>query len=240
MKVFAIDTSTRSGSVAVVDDTKVVWESLFDTGVTHSELLLPSVKGILDLAGVSFDEMDVLALTLGPGSFTGVRIGVSTVKGFALVLGKPVVGVSTLEALASNFPGCAYTVVPLLDARKGEVYSAEFRWEGCDLVRVSGDRVIPPEVLLDEIDGPTLFVGDGTAKYGELIRERLGGCAILAPPESSLVRASVVARMAQRKYEKGDVLDADTFTPTYLRRSEAEINLEKGLLGVSGDKKQKE
>lgn len=229
MKILALDTSTRAGSVAITDDDAVLAESVLNIDVTHSETLLSSLKNMLDETKLGMNDIDLLALTLGPGSFTGIRIGVSTVKGFALALGKPIAGVSTLETLASNFPYASCRITPILDARKGEVYSAHFRWEGNALARLTGDRALPPEALLEEINETTLFVGDGLGRYGEMIRERLGELAVTAPSTHGFIRSSVVAALAHRQFEKGETLDPASLAPIYLRKSEAEINREKQL-----------
>jgi len=230
VKILAIDTSTKSGSVAITEDDCILAETLLNIDATHSETLLPSLKDILVETGIGMEEIDLFALTLGPGSFTGVRIGVSTVKGFAFALGRPVVGVSTLEALALNFPHSACTITPILDARRGEVYTARFRRDGGLLERLSEDSAMAPEKLLEEVGERTLFVGDGLQRYGGMIKERLGGLAEFAAPSENFIRASNVAMLCRKRFEEGDTLDPAVFTPRYLRKSEAEINRKKGLL----------
>jgi len=155
---------------------------------------------------------------------------VSTIKGFALSSGKPVAGVSTLRAMAWNFPFTSLQIVPFLDARRGEVFSASFRWEGGALLRLSEDSVQAPEEALEAIDGEALLVGDGTQKYRELIQNKLGPRALLASPNHGCIRASTVAYLGYENYLKGEVLDLSSFIPIYLRKSEAEVKREKGLL----------
>lgn len=230
MKILAIDTSTKSGSVALTDDDNIIAERMLNREVTHSETLLPAINNIFEESGLASCDIDLFALTLGPGSFTGIRIGVSTIKGFAFALDKPVVGVSTLEALARNFPLVEEEITPLLDARRGEFYSADFKWENGELERLSEDSALSPEAILEKERGKTLFVGDGLIKMAESLEASLGEKAVFAQDNDSYIKGSVVASMALSKFHKGEILDAASFTPLYLRRSEAEINREKVLL----------
>ena len=230
LKILAIDTSTKTGSVALTDDDRIIAETLLNIEVTHSETLLPAIENLFRKSGTSLGEIELLALTLGPGSFTGIRIGVSTMKGFAFALGKPVAGVSTLEAMAYNFPLARPEITPLLDARRGEIYSADFKWHKGGLERLSEDRALSPETILTRKRGKTIFVGDGLVRIGDRLKSSLGEKALFAPPSKSCIRGSIIADLALKKYDKGEILDPAAFTPAYLRRSEAEINREKRLL----------
>ncbi len=230
LKILAIDTSTDTSSIAITDGEDILVESILNVGRTHSEILIPSFQEMLEKVRLDIKDLDLLALTLGPGSFTGVRIGASTVKGFALALGKPVAGVSTLEALASNFPFSSLPIMPLFDARRGEIYSAMFKWEGGQVKRLSEDRAAIPGDAIREIKTKTIFVGDGLAKYGQIIKDTLGDNAVFAPRAVWYVRASNVAALGLKSYKEDGGLDIATFTPSYRRKSEAEIQMEKGLL----------
>lgn len=230
MKILAIDTSTDTGSIAITDGEDVLVESILNVGKTHSETLIPSFQEMLEKTQLDIKDLDLLALTLGPGSFTGVRIGTSTVKGFALALGKPVAGISTLEALASNFPFSSLPIMPLFDARRGEIYSAMFKWENSEIKRLSEDRAASLDDAISKIKTKTIFAGEGLDKYGQMIKETLGDNAVFAPRASWYVRASNVAALGLKSYHAGGALDLATFTPLYRRRSEAEIQMEKGLL----------
>jgi len=238
MMLLAVETSALTGSLALVEalppsdgrgsELKVIAESTVNLPSTHSERLMPSLNRLLQEASLSIRDVQGIALALGPGSFTGLRIGVSTVKGLAYALKVPVVGVSSLDALAQNLRYSSLQVCPVLDARKKEVYSALFRGDGEGrLEKRSEDRVLPPEDLAAEIDEKTLFLGNGLETYGELFERKLGAKAILAPPEFSLPRAVNVARLSLDKFQNGRTLDVFSFTPVYLRRSEAEIHSEK-------------
>lgn len=224
MITLAIDTATKTAGVALLRDEATLVEYFFNLDVNHSETVLPAVHQGLSLAGIGVDDVDLFALTVGPGSFTGLRIGASTVKGLALATGKPVVGVSSLEALAYNavdFPGL---ICPMFDARKGEVYAALYRRnEEGFLDTVQEERATTPGQFLPCIEGQVLFLGDGLAEHEELIRLSFRERAHFASPNRQAVRASSVALIGRRVHGRGERLDVVSFVPRYLRRSEAEL-----------------
>ncbi|HET6489416.1 MAG TPA: tRNA (adenosine(37)-N6)-threonylcarbamoyltransferase complex dimerization subunit type 1 TsaB [Syntrophales bacterium] len=226
MITLAIDTATKTAGVALLRDETILVEYFFNLSLNHSETVLPAVHEGLAMAGIGVDGIDLFALTVGPGSFTGLRIGASTVKGLALATGKPVVGISTLEALAFNaieYPGL---ICPMLDARKGEIYTALYRANGDGLFDVAmEEEATTPGELLERIDGEVLFLGDGLNEYSGLIRERLSGRARFVPSSRQTIRASSVAIIGKKKLDRGERLDVITFVPRYLRRSEAEVRL---------------
>lgn len=153
MKVLAIDTSTLLGGVAVVDDLEgMVIEVRLNVKSTHSERLMTTIDYALTQSGYTISDMDFFAAAIGPGSFTGLRIGLSTIKGFLYATGKPVVSVPTLETLARNFPFCRYPVCTMLDARKQEVYAALFEWKGEGFVRLIDEMSIGVDRLLGKIN----------------------------------------------------------------------------------------
>ncbi|MFQ5465686.1 MAG: tRNA (adenosine(37)-N6)-threonylcarbamoyltransferase complex dimerization subunit type 1 TsaB [Thermodesulfobacteriota bacterium] len=225
MITLAIDTSSASGSVALVDDGRLAAEwTVGDVGL-HARWLSRSIAAFLASAGCAAGDVDLFALTTGPGSFTGLRIGVSAVKGLAWTLGRPVAGVSTLEAIAMNVPYAGRLVCPVLDARKKEVYAALYRLDGPEAVAVMPDSAMSPAALFERIErlcGPLgpVFLGSGLGAYGDLIRERVPG-AELAPEPLWHLRASNVALIAGRPGAAR--VDASGLVPVYLRRSEAEI-----------------
>jgi len=223
MHILALDTATRTVSAALLLDDRVLAEGYADLGRHHAVVLLPFVEFILDLAGVAFEEVDLLAGTGGPGSFTGLRIGASTLKGFALATGKPIVPVSTLEALAMNAAGSGLPVCPLLDARKGQVYGALYRFDEAGFPRaVIPDATVDLADFLAVLRGPVLFLGEGAAVYKEAIRQRLGENARFVPSLMNRIRASAAGLLALRHYGEGRSADPLTFIPAYLRTSEAE------------------
>jgi len=224
MLILAIDTSSKSASIALLRDSDILSEIVVNLDVNHSLILLPAVDHLLRLSRIEPEEIDLFACTIGPGSFTGLRVGASTVKGLALATGKPIAGVSTLEALAFNITGPETTVCPMLDAKKDQVYTALYR-TGRDyaLEKIVSERVTYVRGFLQFIDEKVIFVGDGAVKYAGLISEMLPGKSYFASVCHQHVRAAVVGLLGRKKYSEGDVLDSVNFAPTYLRVSEAEM-----------------
>lgn len=224
LKVLGIDTSTTSGTIGLIHDEKVISEYVLNLSVTHSERLLDAIDLVLRRGRHALGDLDGFAISLGPGSFTGVRIGVSTVKGLAYAVRKPVVGISTLDVLASQVSPTPYLICPIIDARKGEVYSAFYRYEEFDRPkRVSEYQAMKPEVLFGMLKEPTIFLGDGVKTFGDDLRNSLKSFALFSPPALHTPHGSVVARLGVELLMRGEVLDLATFTPLYVRRSEAEI-----------------
>ncbi|MBM7866132.1 tRNA (adenosine(37)-N6)-threonylcarbamoyltransferase complex dimerization subunit type 1 TsaB [Heliobacterium gestii] len=240
MYVLGIDCSTRVTALAVVDDDQVVAETFLHNDRPHSKRLLPAIEQLLALAELSLTDMAGLAVAIGPGSFTGLRIGLATVKGMAHPLGLPVVGVPTLDALALNgWPYRGY-ICPILDARKNEVYSCLYR--GCTegLEKVGSAQAVAPKELLEQLrrrmeesmdgqeapeaTGPVLFLGDAVPVYRDLIEQSLGDGAVFAAAETRYPRGSQVARLGWRRLREGDTDDLHQLTPMYIRPSEAEVN----------------
>jgi len=224
MKVLGIDTSTSCGSVGLIDDESILSEYLLNIPVTHSERLLGTIELILKEARFAIGDLDGWAISLGPGSFTGLRIGVSTVKGLALATQKPVAGVSTLDVLAYQISSTPYLICPILDARKGEVYTAFYRYgEGNDLKRQSAYRAIKPENLMKDIQERTIFIGDGVKTYRDYLKKSLESLAIFSPNSINFPHGSGVAKLGLELLRKGEFLDLANFTPLYVRPSEAEM-----------------
>ncbi len=224
MKVLGFDTSTSCGSVGLVSDGKLISEYILDVAVTHSERLLGAIEFVLREARFTIGDVDGWAISLGPGSFTGLRIGVSTVKGLAFATGKPVAGISSLDVLASLVSPTPYLICPVLDARKEEVYAAFYRYkEGDSLKRESAYEATRPEDLVRRIEEKTIFIGDGLKTYGAFFRDRLSSLALFPPFPINFPHGSVVAKLGFDLLQKGSHLDLATFTPLYIRPSEAEI-----------------
>jgi tRNA threonylcarbamoyladenosine biosynthesis protein TsaB len=177
----------------------------------------------LRLSRIELEKIDLFACTVGPGSFTGLRVGASTIKGLALATGRPIAGVSALEALAFNIHGSEISVCPMFDAKKDQVYTALYRSGRDDtLEKIESERVTDVRGFLRCIDEEVIFVGDGAVKYAGLINEMLPGKSYFASGCHQHVRAAVVGLLGKRKYSEGDVLDSVAFAPSYLRVSEAE------------------
>jgi len=242
MLILAIEASTPTASIALVEaplnepgamgGERILGETALHTVETHSARLMPSLDRLLQETSLSIRQVQGIALALGPGSFTGLRIAVSTVKGLAYSLKVPVVGVPTLDALAQNVRFASLQVCPVLDARKKEVYAALFQGNGeGDLKKITEDWVLSPQELCSRVEEKTIFLGNGVEAYGELFQENLGPLALLAPRELCLPRAVNVARLSLSRFKEGQTLDVFSFTPIYIRRSEAEIRYEAKELG---------
>jgi tRNA threonylcarbamoyladenosine biosynthesis protein TsaB len=233
MKILGIDTSTSCGSLGIIDDDAVVAEYALLRDETHSTRLVPAIQALLKEARLDLDEIDGIAVSLGPGSFTGLRVGLSAVKGLALAAEKPVVGVPTLDALAANLPFTPYLICPLLDARKGEVYTALYKdGEGGQVEQLTPYQVLSPLDLLEKIPlQETIFLGDGVEAYRELIMERLSAKALFAPPHLRFLRGSSVAEIGLQRFKKGEKDDTSSLVPIYVRPSDAEIKWTKEKRG---------
>lgn len=231
MKLLAIDTSTKVASAALYEDEVLVCECNLMNGLTHSQRLMPLVEDCFALAGWRPEEVDLFAVVSGPGSFTGVRIGVSAVKGMADVLHKPVVAVNTLETLAAGLPYARGLLVPLLDARRGQVYAAAYTW-GQELQEVIAPCALPLEELLNHVEiaraREMIFLGDGAVANIQRLSAVPG--AVLAPAHSCYQRAAAAGYLAWQRREKAR--DAADIMPLYLRKAQAEQTREEKLYGA--------
>jgi tRNA threonylcarbamoyladenosine biosynthesis protein TsaB len=221
MIVLAADTSTPVISVSVTRDDELVAETVVHCGRKHSERLLDTVAWVLNEAGLTLEAVDLLAVSAGPGSFTGLRIGVAAWKGLALGRRLPLVGVPTLDAM-SRLPGMRDGVLcVLLDAKMHEVFGAAYEFRAGERVKVMEDRVGPVEAVIEELEGPALFLGDGALLYREAI-ERRWPESTFAPAWASVPRASAVAAEARHRLRLGAGTDPGAVNPVYLRKSQPE------------------
>lgn len=226
MLTLALECATKTIGIALLDGEDVRAEIYLSLGRHHAEVLLPAIDRLFLLTGLTPEAVDLLACTVGPGSFTGLRIGVSTVKGLALAMGKPIVGVSTLEALAMNAIPFARLICPMLDARKSQVYTGIYRM-GPDglLSAVKSEKLADVDRFLAELGHEeTIFLGDGALRHEKLIRETGKRWTILGESGRQRLMASAVGRIGLQRYRSGDSVNALTLTPRYLRLSEAETN----------------
>jgi tRNA threonylcarbamoyladenosine biosynthesis protein TsaB len=222
MKLLTIDTSTTTCSVALSINGNLAAEYLSTQGRTLSARLLDCVDLLLKDAGVVVGDLDGFGVAVGPGSFTGLRVGVATVKGLALAAGKPAAGFSSLAMLAMNLPWALLPVCPMFDARKKEVYAGLY--ECRDLPRpLMSECVVSPEAMLEKVDGPCIFVGEGAIRYRELITDRLGEKALFAPPSAHLPRAAAGALLTADSFARGTAVHPAHLLPVYIRPSEAEL-----------------
>ena len=221
MKILAADTSTSINTVAVVDDDRVLAEVVVACGRTHSERLIGTVDWVLEQASLSLEDVDALAISIGPGSFTGLRVGLATWKGLALGTGLPLAGVPTLDAMSRLGALHEGVVCCMLDARMQEVFGAAYRFEGGSRVKLIDDCVCSPEALLERLEGKVLFLGDGAAVYRDVVVQQVPE-AVFAPACMPVPRAAAVAREALGVLSAGQVGNAADVAPVYLRKSQAE------------------
>jgi tRNA threonylcarbamoyladenosine biosynthesis protein TsaB len=221
--LLTVDTATAAGSVALSRGETLLGEVLLNVPATHTDRLLLTVRQLLGDAGVTPAQLDAFAVVLGPGSFTGLRVGVATVKGLALAADRPVAGVSTLQTLALQFPCARHPVCTLLDARKQEVYAGLFGWAGGWPAPLRPEAVLPPERLLASLEGEVLFAGDGAAVYRTLIVRRLGARAHFAPWPLQPPRAAAAAALGLAALRRGETIPLAQLAPHYIRPSEAEL-----------------
>lgn len=224
MKTLAIDTSGKAIGIAILADGHILYEIYINTGRNHSLVLLPQLDKALDTLNIELKDLDLYVTTTGPGSFTGLRIGLSTLKGFALSQKKPLVGVSTLEALAHNICAENVLICPIMNGPMDEIYTALYRYHvHAGYESILETQVTDIQTLVQRINGPVIFVGEGAVRWEAVLCEKLRDRAGFAPPYLHFCRASVIASMGLKKYQKQETDDMVSLIPTYLRASEAEI-----------------
>ncbi len=223
-RILALDTSSQVSSVALCEAERLVAESAFSLRSTHSQSLLSQLDTLLKTAGWTLADLHLLAVVSGPGAFTGVRIGVATIKGLAHVLNLPVVTVSSLAAVAMNLPLQPLPVCAFIDARKKEVYTQLFDLQDGYPRPLNQAQVISPDYLLAQIPDNICFVGDGISMYRDLFNEQRVSQQCLAPTCCHPIQASRVAALALEDYRKGLTLRPEQVVPTYIRPSDAELN----------------
>ncbi len=225
MKVLAIETSTYSGSIAVSEDDEILGEFYFNMGPSHSEKLVPSIDWLLNGLHIHKSELDGIAVSLGPGSFTALRVGISTAKGIALSLRIPVTGASSLELMAMNLPFAGHSVCSVMDAKKGELFAALFRSGDGEFERVTEDMTVTPAKLNEIIKEKTIFIGEGALLYRDFLEDNQVSLenVVLCPRYLNYPRASSLAQLGVRNLGAGNVDDVVTLAPIYLRKSDAEI-----------------
>ena len=216
MRVLAVETSSLAGGVALLDGERLVAEYLLDVSVTHSERLMAAVERVLADARWTPRDLAGLAVAVGPGSFTGLRIAISTVKGLALALDVPIAPVPTLDAMAAALPWAALPVCPVLDARKHEVYASLYRWDGAAMRREWDYLALAPEALAARLTEPTLLIGDGAPHV-------VSSFARAVPPPRRLPSPACVGALGLERLRRGETVTPAALAPLYLRPSEAEL-----------------
>jgi tRNA threonylcarbamoyladenosine biosynthesis protein TsaB len=216
MRVLAVETSALAGGAALVDGDRVTGQYLLDVRLTHSERLMVAVDRLLADAGWTPRDLEGLAVAVGPGSFTGLRVGISAIKGLGLALGIPIAAVPTLDAMAASLPFAALPVCPVLDARKNEVYASRYRWDGSAMRREWEYLAVAPADLAQRLGEPTVLLGDGAGLIAS-------PHARLAPPSHQAPSPACVALLGHARLTAGDIVAAADLVPIYLRPSEAEL-----------------
>lgn len=232
MLILSIDTATPVAGVALVDDKTIYYEVLVNTGYKHSRTLLEMIDVSFRHTGYHLGDVDAIAVTTGPGSFTGLRIGMATAKGLALALSKPLIGIPTLDAIAHNVSWTPALICPILNARKGEVYASFYQGGGSPVRRLTDYLALSPDNLvkmarqfMDQLGCHTVtLLGDGVSEYQAKLLASLGG-ALVSPPQYWLPRVSTVGNLAAERWLTGQVDDVFDLSPTYIRQSEAEVRM---------------
>ena len=225
----AIETATPVSGVALIKSGRLLAEINVQTGNTHSERLMPQIEKLFALGGVAPTELAAVAVSIGPGSFTGLRIGLTTAKTLAYAWKKPLVGIPTLEALAFGCPASSGWVSALLDAQKGRVYQALYQWHEGRLTEVWAVRIVAIEQAFEELaalSGPVMVSGEAAREYARL-KETTGDRVVLAPEHAIMPRAACVGFLGLMKWQAGLAADPAGLNPLYVRRPEAEELWEK-------------
>ena len=234
MRILGVDTSTSTASTAIVENGQIVAEDFYPREppvnrsgpiANHSEIILPLVDSVLKRAGIGLPEIAGIGVSVGPGSFTGIRIGLSTVKGLAYGTDIPAFGISTLQAIAARLTNLEGLVCSLLDARKNEVYSALFRRYGNQLERLTEDEIVPVRHVLEglrRIGESCSIIGDGVTVYRTLIEQSPDLRAHIADEASMITVAASVARLSENQFLNNRAAPIADLVPIYLRRQECE------------------
>ena len=225
MKILGIDTSTKIATIAVIDEEKLLGEYTISQEMSHSENLIPMVKELLLNLHLKIHDIDLYGVAIGPGSFTGLRIGVAAVKSFAHLFQKPIVGVSTLEAMAYNLPHNKI-VVPMIDARRDRVYTGVYSWENGILKTIKADDVVEMEQLLKELKAYETIVvnGDGSLLHKDRLIQTLKDVKFSTKGQN-VCKASSICELALIAYNKNKLDDFYTLAPDYLRETQAQREL---------------
>lgn len=223
MKILGVDTSTNILSVAIVEDKDIIANLSRTLEKGHSSGLVPMIEEILKKSNISLKQIDGFAVGIGPGSFTGLRVGVTTMKTLAFAVDKPIVGISSLDTIAYNGIGTSGLICPIVDAKRNQVYSAIYAWEGKVLKRLSNYLLTPVERLLKKIKGEALFLGDAVELYREEIIKIKEGTAKFAPKSFWFPQASRIALLGLEAFKRGERDNPYSLVPMYLYPKECTI-----------------
>ena len=223
MKILSIDTSTAICTVGLVDGNDVVAEAVDQSGQTHARHIMAMVDDTLNQTNLALEDVDGFGVVIGPGTFTGLRIGISTVQGMAYALSKPVAGITSLDALAVQADTELRYICPMVDARRQEVYYGLYELHAQELSQASPHQVASPADLLKQIQAPCYFLGTGARIYRQLISDTLGSRASFSEADMDRIHSSVIAKLARSHFQRTDVQKLPVVSPYYIRRSDAEV-----------------
>ena len=231
MKVLGIDTSSNATSIAVIEDNKLICEYTINTKTTHSQKLMPMIENMLKISEINVNDMDMIAICQGPGSFTGLRIGMATAKALSHVNNLPIVGVNSLELLAGNMDLSDKKICSILDAQRTQVYMGQYKFENNKLVEIKSVDVVEIDELLEELKSSNeewILVGEAVYKYEDKIKEIENIC--VPAPSHNVNKASSLCTIAMNKYDQNiDVYDCYTINPVYIRKSQAEVQYDEKM-----------
>lgn len=222
MKILAIETTTKNLGIAIADERSILAEYKGSAVLRHSQDLIPNIDKLLKKIKLNLRDIAGFAVSIGPGSFTGLRVGVSVLKGLNLVTGIPIVSVPTLDAIACNLAGSQLPIAVIMDARKNNLYASLYKSKKDGIIKIWDYLLIAPRELISKIDKKTLFTGDGTGVYKRFIADNVEG-AEFAEEKYWYPYADVVARLGIEKFKKREFEDPDTITPLYIYSKECNI-----------------
>jgi len=225
MIVLGIDSSTQVNTIALLQDGQLLCETVLNTHKNHSQRLMPMIDMLLKEAELGIENVDGVAVSSGPGSFTGLRIGMATGKALAWSQNKPVVGISSLDGIALNAQGATGTICPILNARRNQVYTAIYKISKGELERISDYMAIEPIELIKQLQDhkQVTLLGDGIEEFASIFIENLGDKLVIPSSSNRLPRASHIAYLGWKRLLKGDEDDIINLAPLYVRKADAEV-----------------
>lgn len=230
MKILALETATLLGGVAIVSETQgLLVEARVNIKALHAEKLFAAIDWVFEVSQHKVESIDAIAVSIGPGSFTGLRIGLSTAKGLCYASDKPLIPVPTLDAFARTIPYTSYAICTMFDARKNEIYTALYRWQNNHLTKTINEMAVKPEDLVRSLKSDTVFIGDGAVKYRTLIESIFKGKYKAMFPSNAMMipSAASVGELAINLSKTCSFANPVSVTPFYIRKSEAEIHYNK-------------
>ena len=238
MRILAIDSSSMVATVAITTDGILNAEYTINHKKTHSQTLLPMIAEIVKMIEIDMDSIDAVAITGGPGSYTGLRIGSATAKGIGLALNKPIINVPTMDALAYNIYSSQYVICPIMDARRGQVYTGIYKFEETEMKTIKPQCIMMIDELIKELDTikeSVMFLGDGVDVHKQLIDDIMDTKHYYAPASMNRHKASTLGTIAEIYYKNGKIETAKEHKPEYLRLSQAERELKAKMKEAKGD-----